>query len=220
MAMLKIPVSKAKGEFIEIDTDKLPDGMYLEAVFQGLKQMLGRNMSKVSKTQYPDEAELKAKALEVAQENAKAVLSNDTKRIKPTSAPKAQKVTGKVNTEAMRLARNLVKDLIKESGGKISHYEASEITAGAKNILADPDQGPALIAQAEANLKAREEKKVTGIDIKTLVKESPKLVAAAEAKKAKAKAESGLSATQAGKTAKHKPTPAKPKAEAPSAAVH
>ena len=198
MPTYKIPVSKAKGEFLEIDTDHISDEMLREATYQGLKQMLGRNMSKVTKTEYPDAKELTVKAVEVATANAKAILDNDQKRIKLTSAPKAAKVSGKVNTEAMRLARNLIKDAMRAEGLKPSHYEASEITKAAKEVLADDEQGPALIAQAEENLKKREENKPKGIDIKALVKESPKLVAKAEEKKAKAKAEKGLSATQAG----------------------
>ena len=73
--------------------------------------------------------------------------------------------------------------------------------AEAANELIASD--PSYVTQAKANIEARANIK-PAIDIKTLVAESPKLVAAAEAKKAKAKADAPLSAKQAGKVAPRK----------------
>lgn len=217
MAIVKIPVPKAKGEYIEIDTDKIPQDMWNEAVLQGLKQMLGRGMSKISKTTYPKADELAAAAKAKAEENAKAILENDQKKIKlSTDKGKTVKMSGAVNTEAMRLARQVVKDLIKKAGGKISHYKASEITTAAKAVLADPEQGPPIIAKAEAAVADREAMPKGGIDIMSLIKESPELVAKAEAKKAEAQKDKPLSAKQAGQTQKRQkaPPPQKPTAQA------
>jgi len=113
------------------------------------------------------------------------------------------KVSGVVMTEARRLAKEVVKNEIRAAGMKISHVEASEITKAANEIIASD---PSYIETAQANIEARTAK-VVSVNIKSLVHESPKLVAAA----AKRKAESAvqLSSKQAGKVA-----PRKPKAEA------
>lgn len=189
MATLSIPVTKGKAN-VEIDTDALPDAVYQEALRLGLKELANRGMSKVTKAAHPDEAELKAKAMEVAQANVEAIKAGKIK----FTGQKASKVSGAVKTEAMRLARNLVKDAIKASGGKISHYEASEITKAAKELL-EADQS--LLVMAEDNIKARETVGKTEKINLSSIKTSDKLVAKAEAKK-KAGA-STLSATQAGK---------------------
>lgn len=209
MAIMRIPVPKAKGQFVEIDTSALGDEMYAEAVYQGLKQMIGRGFSKIGKAQYPVEAELSAAAVAKADDNVKAILASDTKTIKPTGTPKGPKVSGAINTEAMRLARNLVKDQIKAQGLKISHYEAAEITKAAKVLI---ENDPSIVEMATANLAERA-KKIEGtakVDIASIIAASPKLIAAAEAKK---KGSGTLSAKQAGKTAtRQKPAKAQPEA--------
>lgn len=196
---LRIPITKAK-DFIEIDTAAIPIEVYQEALLQGLKVLLNRGTSKVTKETYPNEAELKAKAMAVAQEQVELVM---TGKIKFTGAAKAKtKESGKVMTEARRLARNVVKDAIKASGGKISHYEAKDITAAANELLKND---PSLVEQAKVNLEALEKAPSATVDIKSLISVSAKKVAQADAKKAKEKADAPLSAKQAGKTAKRKP---------------
>lgn len=197
MAKFVIPVVKSKGT-VEFDYDSIPEDMLREAIFQGLKQMVNRGMSKITKSEYPDEATLKKTAQETAEVNFKAIMESDTKRIKLSGAPKSKKASGAVMTEAMRLARNLVKDELKRAGEKISHYEAKDITAAAKALI---EQDESLLVTAAENLKAREAVPVAEkIDLKALIKASPKKVAEAEAKKAKAK--ETLSKTQAGQPAK------------------
>lgn len=200
MAELQIPITKAKGEFITIDTDKIPTDVYAEMLLQGAKVLLNRGTSKITKAAYPDAAELKAKAIEKAQEQLALVMES---KIKFTGQKKASGATGAVKTEAMRLAKALVKDELKRQGFKISHIEASEITKVAKEYL---DASPELLEQAKANIEARQQIKVGDkLNVKSLVKENPKLVAKAEAKKA-----GTLSATQAGKVK----TRARPQANA------
>jgi hypothetical protein len=199
--MLSVPITKGKGT-IEIDTASIPEDVYAEALLQGLKVLLNRGTSKVTKETWPNEEELKAKAMEVAQEQLQLVM---TSKIKFTGAPKAKtKESGKVMTEARRLARNVVKDAIKAQGGKISHYEAKDITAAANELLKND---PSLVEQAKANLEALEKTPSHTVDIKSLISVSAKKVAQAEEKKAKEKANAPLSAKQAGKTAKRKPGP-------------
>lgn len=179
---------------VQVDTAKLPDDVYREALMQGLKAVAERAMSKITKEAYPEEDQRKAAIKAKAEANIQDMYDGKTKI---TGKPSAKKVSGAVKTEAMRLARNLVKDAIKSAKGKISHYKASEITAAAKDLL---NEDPSIITQAEANLNARAATPVK-INIMALIKEDPTLVAKEEAKRAKERANKPLSAKQAGKVA-------------------
>jgi hypothetical protein len=179
---------------VDVDTANLPDDVYREALMQGLKAIAERAMSKITKEAYPDEAERKAAIHAKAEANIADMYAG---KIKITGQARAKKASGAVMTEAMRLARNLVKDAMKANKIKISHVKASEITAAAKTLL---DSDPSILATAEANLKAREATPVK-IDVKSLIKVDASLVAKDEAKKAKAKAEKPLSKAQASKVA-------------------
>lgn len=190
MAELNISITKAKTT-IAVDVDKLPDEVLREVYIQGLKVLLNRGASKITAAAIPDAEELKAKALEVANEQLELVMSG---KIKFTGG-KAKKASGKVMTEARRIAKALVKDELKRQGHKISHFEASDITKAA-NALLETDQGKDILAQAEANL-AEQDKTPVGIDLGSLIKASPKLVEKAE--KAAAAKKTQLSAKQAGK---------------------
>ena len=198
MAIMNVPITKGKGT-VQIDTDAIPEAVFAEALLQGLKVLLNRGASKITKETYPEAEEMKAAAMAKAQEQVEAVMSGN---IKFTGGKAASKVSGAVKTEARRLAKAAVKDAIKASGGKVSHVEASEITKAANALL---EQDPSFIAMAEANLAARAAIPVA-INV-AAIPVSEKLVAKANERKAKDQ----LSAKQAGKTAKHK---AKPEARA------
>lgn len=191
--IVKFALKNNAGE-VEVDTAKLPDDVYREVLMQGLKAIAERNMSKLTKEAYPDEAERKAAIHAKAMENVQAMYDD---KIKITGVKAAKKASGAVMTEAMRLARNLVKDAMKANKIKISTVKASEITKTAKLLL---DQDPSILKQAEENLKQREATPVK-IDIKSLIHVDPELVAKDEAKKAAAKKDKPLSAKQAGKVA-------------------
>lgn len=196
MAILKIPVVKAKGQFTEIDDERLPDDVYREALTLGLKVLVNRGTSKITKPLYEgDEQKMAEAAMKKAEEQVELIY---TSKIKFTGQKKAKGASGAVMTEARRLAKNLVKDQIKAAGLKISHYEASEITKAA-NALLDSETGPSIIEQAKANLAERDNIK-PALDITGLIAPSAKKVAAAEAKKK----DKPLSAKQAGKTAPRK----------------
>lgn len=179
---------------VDVDTGLLPDDVYAEALMQGLKLLAERGMSKLTKEAYPDEAERKAAIKAKAEANVQDMYAGKTKI---TGQVKVKKASGAVMTEAMRLARNLVKDAMKANKIKISHVKASEITAAAKQLL---DADPSILVTAEANLATREATPIK-INIAALIKEDPTLVAKDEARKAEAKASKPLSAKQAGKVA-------------------
>jgi hypothetical protein len=197
----KVPVTKGK-DTLNVYLSKLPDAVYREMCLQGLKVMVGRGMTKITKETYPNPEELKAAAMAKAAETIQAMYDG---KIRIMGA-KADKVSGVVMTEARRLARNLVKDELKKSGVKISYVEASEITKAANALIA---ADPSIIKAAEDSLKAREEK-AAGMrsalaGIITAVPQSEKKKAKIEAEKAKAK--ETLSKTQAGKVATPKQRP-------------
>lgn len=182
MAVLSIPITKA-GDAIEIDTDEImdeafPGDVLKEVLIQGLKVLLNRGMSKIvgEKTDAS-----KAAALEIAQANLAKCREG---KIRHSPGNKAKGVSGEVKTEAMRLARALVKDAIKREGKKkISHIPAKEITAAATALL-NGEHGKAIIAQAETTIADRKEKE-QGLQIDVgEIKVDPKLVAKAEAEKA------------------------------------
>jgi hypothetical protein len=190
---VSIALKNAAG-VIEVDTAKLPDDVYREALMQGLKVIAERGMSKMTKEAYPVEDERKAAIKAKAEANVEDMYAG---KVKITGAKTVKKASGAVMTEAMRLARNLIKDAMKANKIKISTVKAPEITKAAKAYI---ETNPSIIATAEANLKAREETPMT-LDIKSLIKVDPELVAKDEAKKAKAKADKPLSKAQAGKVA-------------------
>jgi hypothetical protein len=207
MADIQVPITKAKGQ-VTIDSEAIPQEVYEEALKLGLKELANRGMSKLTKAAFKGvEADLAAACMEQAEKNVEAIM---TGKIRFAGKKAKSGESAAVMTEARRLAKNLVKDSIKAAGMKISHVEAKDITAAANELLA---ADPSLIDKAKANLAEREKTPVS-IDIKSLIKESPKLVAKANAANEKKKAGT-LSKTQAGKVAAR----AKPKAGA-SATAH
>lgn len=191
--MVQIALKNAAGT-IEVDTAKLPDDVYREALMQGLKVIAERGMSKITKANIPDEAERRAEIKAKAEANVQEMYDGKTKI---TGQKATKKASGAVMTEAMRLARNLVKDAMKANKIKISTVKASEITKAAKALL---DADASIVATAEENLRQREATPLK-IDITALIHADPELVAKADAKAAAAKASKPLSAKQAGKVA-------------------
>jgi hypothetical protein len=191
--IVTIALKNAAGN-VEVDTAKLPDDVYREALMQGLKVIAERGMSKITKANIPDEATRRGEIKAKAEANVQDMYDG---KVKITGAKTVKKASGAVMTEAMRLARNLIKDAMKANKIKISTVKASEITKAAKAYI---ESNASIIATAEKNLQEREQTPMT-IDITKLIHADPELVAKAEAKAAKAKAEKPLSKTQAGKVA-------------------
>lgn len=196
-----VPITKGKGA-IEIDTSTLPDDVYAEVVLQGLKVILNRGMSKITKAAFPDNEAVKAgykdgaehmaaEAMKIAETNVEAVKTSDIKFSAKTSKKKGPG-KGAVTTEAMKLARAAIKAAMKENKIRVSDYKASEITKLAKDLIAEDES---FVEQAEANLAAQAAMPKVKIDL-SAIKPDAKLVATNEAKKSKNKDQ--LSATQAG----------------------
>ena len=207
--LIAIPLKNGAGS-VDVDTARLPDEVYREALLQGLKVIAERAMSKITKEAYPDEAERKGAIHAKALANVEDMYAG---KVKITGSVTVKKASGAVMTEAMRLARNLVKDAMKANKIKISTVKASDITTAAKALIASD---PSIVTTAEANLAARTATPIK-IDIMALVHADPELVKKAEAKAAAAKADKPLSKTQAGKVAPAARSKAK---AAPAATAH
>ena len=193
MAIILVPVVKAKA-MMEVDTDRLDEQTYTEAVKLGLKQMLNRGQTKITAAEISDEEQRKAESWSKAEETLKDIYAGKVR----ISGGKAKKATGKINTEAMRIARQLVKDAMKAQGIKVSLVKAKDISAAAAELL---DADPEILKEAAANVKAREEKEKaisTKIDL-SKIQLDPNRVKAAADKKTK------VSAKQAGMTVKARP---------------
>lgn len=204
MAKLNIPITKG-GASIEVDTDSMPESMYIMAMQEGLKVMLNKRMSKVTVAKLEGEklAEAREAAMVIARKNYEEVMAGTMKGGRVAGAAK---ISGVVMTEARRLAKEVVKNEIRAAGLKVSHVEASAITKLANELIAS-DQS--YVAQATENIEKRkakvnEDQAAALAFLQKLggVAESPKLVAKAEKEKAEKK--STLSALQAGKVAPRK----------------
>jgi hypothetical protein len=207
--LVQVPIAKAGNRPIDIDIDELPDAMYRLCVAEGLKVLLNKRMSKVgsvTKLTGDDQAKAYDMAFKIAEENALQLMSGE---IRVASAKSATKVAAIVMTEARRLAKEVVKNTIRAAGMKVSHVEASQITAAANELIASD---PSFIEQAEVAIESRKAKTSTDkAEAEALIAklggvvESPKLVA--KAAKDKAERKTQLSAKQAGlpKAPKRKP---------------
>lgn len=210
--ILNIPIPKAgktpdgKPVTLEIDTDAITDGEEYAFIFaEGLKALLNSRMSKVGAvTKLSGDALAKenAAALAIANENKTRLLAGEfhTKRGAKAKSDTPREVT----TEARRIARDMVKNLIRASGGKPSHYKASEITDAADVIISEDTT---ILAKARENL-ANRAGLTTSVNVLSLVHTDPKKIAEAETKK-KQRAEQ-LSAKQAGLTTKTPPVRQRP----------
>jgi hypothetical protein len=183
--MLRVQIPKAK-TYIEIDTARLPNHVYQEALVQGLKALTTRGMTTLTKEKFPDPDELQAAALEKAKSTLEDLYAG---KVTIRGASKDSKVPREVMTAARNIARKRVKELCKRKGYKLTQIKASEITKAANAMLA---ADPSIIEKAR---KEQEELEKIDIELDVDIEVDPKLVAAQE----KRKADKTLSAKQAGK---------------------
>lgn len=196
MAIVQVPISKSGGRKVSVDTKDLPDEIYSLALYEGLKVFLNARMSKITTAKLEGEAlaEAHEAAFAKAEENLGMLLAGKATKAERGSTAKADGVSREVMTEALRLAKAIVKDEIRNAGLRPSMVPAAEITAYAKQVL---EADASLIDKAKETIAAR-----AGVKPKLQLNfaEDPKLVAKAEKAKAEKKAASGtISAKQAGR---------------------
>jgi hypothetical protein len=138
---------------MEIDASKFTDEVYRAIFTEGLNAIVNKvGMSKImpgiTKLEGEDRVKRTAEVREVAEKTVKALYAGSIK-----GATKAKKSSGAVETEALRLAKNMAKDVIRANGQKVGAYSAKEQTSFAKVIL--ERNRASLIAAAEKNLLER-----------------------------------------------------------------
>lgn len=198
---------------VEINFSALPDVTYQAMLIAGAEAFL--NKANGAAKALAGITKLEGKELEARQKEVREAAEKTVQQLQDGIIPGAKKAktSGAEATEAMRLAKNMVKDLIRNSGQKIGAYSAKELTAAAKVVL---ERNPHLLELAKKNLaeRATEAKGSKALDLKGLfgakaesdeVKAKPKVVPKRKEKGEKAP----LSAKQAGLVApKQKPSSA------------
>ncbi len=157
MAMFAVPITKAKEDISDIDSKGFSDEVYDYIFSEGLKTVLNKGMTKVTAKDIPDEDERKAEAMKIAQATLAELYDG---KVPSRKRAKKSKESGKVMTEARRLAKEAVKQQLRKAKKKISHYKASDITAAA-NALLETDDGKKFIATARDNIAAAEAETVS-----------------------------------------------------------
>lgn len=194
-----VPVVKAKGETVEVDSRELGDASYRGIFAAGLKHCVnqGTTGDKYKKEAFTDakgvfdETAYKAAIVAKAREQVAKLLSGDFKFGRQASA----KTDHKLTVEATRLARDVVKQFIKDSGRRVTSFKASQITISAKEFL-ETEEGAYLWEVAKANLSSVK----SPTKFKLTITEDPTLVAKNAEKAKKEKLDiSQLSAAKAGK---------------------
>ena len=178
-----VPVVKAKGETIEVDSSALPDASYKGVFAAGLKVCINTGTTKITKDHFTDakgvydEAGHKAAALAKAKEKVAELIAGTYKFGRGTAAAKGDH---KLTVIATRLARDIIKQLIKDSDRRVTSFKASQITAAAKEFLAT-DEASVVWARAKDEL----ENVKSPAKFKLSISEDPELVRK-NAEKAKA----------------------------------
>lgn len=202
---MDVLITKAKKMItVQLGEEFLSQEMFQEIIYRGLSDILNSGMSKIT-TKDLEGAEL-TKAQEAAfakaEDNLKTLMDGKVKHKGQRGGAAKSKHGREVTTEAMRLARDVIKDQIRADGGKPSHYKASDISKWAKELL---EADASYYEMAQANLETRKAKPLAislgGLKPDaTLVAKDEKRVAERKAA-AKPKAAGQLSAKQAGKVA-------------------
>jgi hypothetical protein len=188
MGVFEVHVVKA-GQSITVDTDPMSDDVLREIYGHGLKVLVNRGTTKITKETYPDDTQRAAEAMRVAHEQVDNLLAG---KVKKTAERKAKGAgDGKVMTEARRIARNIIKDIMKAQGLKVSQYDASEITKAANAYL---EKNPEVVEEAKASLERHAKPAQSDLPVDIAPSEKKK----AEQAKRKAEKAAQLSAKQAG----------------------
>jgi hypothetical protein len=197
-----IPVVKGGG-VVSINITDMPDQSYRGIVASGLKIAINSGATKITQDtdaegkKYYTEENKKA-ALELARKKVEQLMTGDFKFGRGSTADKG--LPHKLVVLATQKARDAIRQLIKDSGGKVTHYKASDITAAAKALLADEEKGKYFYDEAQAELDKQSKVNLSGFTLG--IHEDPEKVKKA---KEKTKLDVGqLSAAAASRTSTSK----------------
>ena len=171
---------------IEVESDKIDDGLSQYIFQKGLEALLGRGRSKLGKPDtFVNPEAFEAEALIIAEKQLAALYEGKTRVV--GGAKRAKGADAAVQTEMLRIARIYAKEQVKTTRKdiKVSKVSAAEWTkAGKAYIEANPEH---FRKTAEANLAAARSGAEATVDL-SFIAEDPKKVAAAEKAKAGKKA--------------------------------
>lgn len=196
MANVDIHIAKAgKSAVVTVDTDGFSDETFMNILKEGLKACLNAKMSKIGPVTKLEGTELEkaqSAAMEIARRNLSELSAGAFKF--PGTKTKTTESRDVLN-EAMRIARDVIRDQLRAHNITISHVPAKDITAAAKSLV---EKDPKYIAQAKEALASRTAVPTDLIDLDSLgLKPDPAKVE--KAAKAKETRKENLSKTQAGK---------------------
>jgi len=130
----------------------LPNETYIHLLEIGLKTVA--EQANGAAKAFAGITKLEGKALEDRKAEIQKAVDKTVEQLKANQIPGAKKAkaSGAVNTEAMRLAKIVVKEWIKSKNMRIGAFGAKELTAAAKKVL---ESNPQLLVQAQKNLDSR-----------------------------------------------------------------
>ena len=200
MAVYKIHITKAgKDAALEVDDAQFSNEVFAAIFAEGLKTVLNSKMTKITgMKELSGEAlaKLQADAMSIAEKNLAALISG-TFKFPGVKAKKPE--SREVTNEAMRIARDEIRDTLRAHKITLSHVPAKDITAAAKALVESEGGNNKYITLAKEAVAKRAEAPSIGIDLAALgLHADPAKVAAAEA--ARAQRGNNLSAAQAGRT--------------------
>jgi len=192
--VILVAISKGRSGTIEVDTGKLAEYVYIQALKDGVKVRVNSGMSKLVKENYKTFEDFQEAVRNKARENLEAMYAG-TITIRGSTATKGDSVPREVKTLARNMARAIVKAELKKKGYKLSLIKTPLITKAANDYMT---ANPGLIQKAakqleEQNAAAQE---VGGVDISGISEDAELAAKAAKAKQAKQ-----LSADKAGRIA-------------------
>ena len=184
----EIPIVKAK-DVVIIESSALPDDVYNEALYLGLKALANRGQSDVTGSNFPDEQERAEQAAAIA---TKTVADMYEGKVRKSSGSKSSVGKGELAQETNRLATIYVKAELKEAGLRVSLIKPAEIKKLAQEMIAND---PTIKEEAKANIAKRKEKtkskKIDVAALKAKIKEDPDRVAKAKRKNEETRAKRG-----------------------------
>jgi len=162
-----VAVAKLKEEF-DLDLNKVPTRVYVEALRNGLKTFISRGLTgKDYSTTGLDGEDLEAVRNKIrarVQENIQAIY-DDKVRIVGARKPKSG-VPRAVMTEAVRMAKEQLKVLLRRNKIKVTQIKPSDLTKAAQAYL---DQNPEILQKAKEAVEDRETAPAGQFDISALM---------------------------------------------------
>lgn len=138
---------------MSVDTDKLPKAAMDHVIYIGLRNILMDAHASATKDEHGDEYVTIARAM--SEKKLAALMAGEVR-------VSGSREGDPVRAEALRLATDAIKALIRKSGKKLSDYDAKDIRAKAITII---DTKPEFMAKAKALVDERKSMDIGDVDL-------------------------------------------------------